>query len=402
MKKLLAMMLMLTAMLAFTACGGDDEPEMLKVSFKESNITLQYFQSYTLKPIIESGSLDLSKAVWSSSNEKIATVSDDGVVYARLFFNDNLSYGEGDAIISLSYEGEVLATCRVHVIPNKATNISLNHSNLDLLIGETVALKVTASADENNLGVGLVTKLTWESSDASVAAVSNDGVVSALSVGNAIITVTDTESGLTAKCNVTVTSRSVTGISCSESVKLIVGENVKIKAIVAPEDATNKTVTWASSNPAVATVDNEGNVHGIALGETMVTAKTEDGGFEAKSNVKVVELSDMITAKAIEGYTVSGANSNCHLTLLFETNTNTPVFINSVVMTMQDGTIVSTDSPNKSYTTFMKTYITHYFNASGGISGEALNAERTKIKGWKFYVQYTWNNKEYAIECVNR
>lgn len=141
---------------------------------------------------------------------------------------------------------------------------------------------------------------------------------------------------------------------------------------------------------------------GIALGETIVMAKTVDGGFEAKCNVSVVELPDMITAKAIEGFTTSGAKSNCHLTLLFETNTNTPVFINSVIMTMQDGTIVSIDYPNEFYTFFQKTYITHYFDASSGISIDAINAEKAKIKGWKFYVQYTWNNNEYTIECINR
>ena len=403
MKKVFSLMLLLATLLTFTACGDDDdEPEVLKVSFKESKITLQYFQSYKLSPIVESGYIDLNKVAWSSSNEKIATVTEDGLVTAHFFFNDNLSYGEGDAIISLSYEGEVLATCVVHVTPNKASNISFNHDNIDLLVGETMTLKATITAEGNNTGVGIVTKLNWESSDVSVATVSNDGVVSALSVCNAIITVTDTESGLTAKCNVTVTSRPVTGISCLESVKLMVGENVQIKAIVTPEDATNKTVTWASSNPAVATVDNEGNVHGVAFGETVVTAKTDDGGFESKCNVNVVELPDMVTAEAIEGWMISGVNSNCRLTLLFETNTDTPVFINTVIMTKQDGTIVSIDSPNEYYTTFQKTYITHYFDASGGISGEAINAEKAKIKGWKFYVEYTWNNKEYTIECVNR
>lgn len=401
MKKVFSLMLLLATMLTFTACSSDDEPETLKVSFKENKITLQYFQYYTLNPIVESGNIDLSKAVWSSSNEKVATVSDDGVVFAQFFFNDNLTYGEGESIISLSYKGEILATCIVHVTPNKASNISFNHSSLDMLVGETMILNATITADWNNTGIGIVTKLIWESSDVSVATVSNNGEVSALSVGNAIITVKDVESGLTATCNVNVTSKPVIGISCLESVKVMVGESVCVKATIQPEDATNKTIIWTSADPSVATVDNEGNVRGVSLGETVVTVKTEDGGFEGKCKVSVVELPYMITAKAIEGISVSGANSNCHLTLLFETNTNTPVFINSVIMTKQDGTIVNTDYPNEYYTIFQKQYITHYFNASNGISSEAMNAEKAKIKGWKFYVQYTWNNNEYTIECVN-
>ena len=403
MKKLFSLMLLLATMLTFTACSSDDdEPEMLKVSFKESNITLQYFQSYTLKPIIESGSLDLSKAVWSSSNEEIATVSDDGVVYARFFFNGNLSYGEGEAIISLSYEGKVLATCVVHVTPNKASNISLNHNNLDLLVGETVTLKVTVTADGNNTSIGIVTKLAWESSNTSVATISNDGEVTALSAGSATITVTDTESGLTAKCDVTVTSRPVVGVTCPGIIKMMVGDNVQIKATVMPEDATNKTVAWASSNPAVATVDNEGNVYGVALGETVVTVKTEDGGFEAKCNVKVVELPDMVTATATHGYTVTSNYTFFNLSLIFETNTDTPVYINSVIMTDKSGTIVNIDYPNKYYTYFHDTYRTHSIYTPNGISGDMINEELAKISGWKIIVQYVWNNKEYTIECVNR
>lgn len=394
-------MLLLATMLTFTACSSD-EPDVLKVSFKESEITLQYFQSYTLNPIVESGNIELSKAVWSSSNEEIATVSDEGVVFAKFFFNDNLSYGEGKAIISLSYEGEVLATCVVHVTPNKASNISFNHNNLDLLVGETMTLEVTITAEGNNVGVGIVTKLIWESSDVSVATVSNDGEVSALSVGNSTITVTDTESGLSAKCIVTVTSRPVTGITCSESVKMIVGESVLIKATITPEDATNETIIWTSSDSSVATVDNEGNVYGVALGETEVTAKTEDGGFEAKCNVRVVELPDMVTAIARHGYTVTSNYTFFNLSLIFETNTDTPVYINTVAMTDKDGTIVNIDYPNKHYTYFYDTYTTHSIYTPNGISGDLINEELTKISGWRIIVQYIWNNNEYTIECVNR
>lgn len=401
MKKTFSLILLLATMLTFTACSSNDEPEILKVSFKEDKITLQYFQYYALNPIVESGNIDLSKAVWSSSNEKVATVSDDGVVFAQFFFNDNLTYGEGESIISLSYEGEILATCIVHVTPNKASNISFNHSSLDMLVGETMILNATITADWNNTGIGIVTKLIWESSDVSVAIVSNNGEVSALSVGNAIITVTDAESGLTATCNVNVTSKPVIGISCIESVKVMVGESVSVKATIQPEDATNKTVIWSSADPSVATVDNEGNVRGVSLGETVVTVKTEDGGFEGKCKVKVVDLPDMVTAHAGHGFTTSSNYTSFNLSLVFDTNTTIPVYINSVILTDKNGTIVNIDYPNKYYTYFYDTYTTHKIYTPNGISGDAINAEFAKISGWKILVQYTWNSNEYTIECVN-
>lgn len=393
MKKVFSLMLLLATMLTFAACSSD-EPETLKVYFKESEITLQFWGKYKLEPIVESGNFDPSKAVWASSDERVAVVN-NGYVDALFVF------GGGEATISLSYDGIVLAMCKVIVTPIKINSIALDHNKLNLVVGESVLLRTTFTSD-SDFGLGVVYNLIWESSDKNTAIVSDNGEVVAIAPGRAIITVSDTESGLSDKCEVVVASKPVIGIACSESVKTIVDESIKIKATIMPEDATNKTIIWTSLDPSVATVDNEGNVYGVALGKTVVTAKTEDGGFEAKCNVMVVELPDIVTANAIEGWTVSGANSNCHLTLMFDTNTNIPVLINSVIMTNQDGTIMNTDYPNEYYTNFQKTYITHYFNASGGISGEAINAEKAKIKGWKFYVEYTWNNNKYTIECVNQ
>lgn len=182
---------------------------------------------------------------------------------------------------------------------------------------------------------------------------------------------------------------------------MIVGESVQIKATITPGDATNKTVAWTSSNPAIATVDNDGNVYGVALGETIVTAKTEDGGFEAKCNVKVVDLPDMVTAHAGHGFTVSNYTS-FNLSLVFETNTDIPVYINSVILTDKNGIIVNIAHPNNYYTYFYDTYTTHSIYTPNGISGDAINAELAKISGWKILVQYTWNNNEYTVECINQ
>lgn len=400
MKKVFSLMLLLATMLTFTACSRD-EPEMLKVSFKENTITLQYGESYTLHPIVESGDIDFSKAIWSSSNDRVATVSEEGVVVGHLIFDNDFSYGEGEAVISLLYDNSVLATCKVVVTPWKATAINLNRDKLDMVVGESELLKVTTHANGNNTGVGLVTKLNWESSDRNVATVSDNGEVVAVSDGNAVITVTDTESGLSDKCEVSVKSRAVTGVSCPENVKIMVGDCVQIKATIVPDDATNKAVVWASSNPLVATVDNEGNVCGIALGETIVIAKTADGGFEAKCNVKVVDLPDMVTAHAGHGCTVSNYTS-FNLSLVFETNTDIPVYINSVILTDKNGTIINIAHPNKYYTYFYYTYTTHSIYTPNGISGDAINAELAKINGWKILVQYTWSNNEYTIECINQ
>jgi len=277
-------------------------------------------------------------------------------------------------------------------MPKKATSVLLDKIKLNLCVGETSYLKAEPSSPWSNL--------VWKSSDDNVVTVSQDGTVKAIAKGNAKITVSVAETDVSDKCDVTVYSR-VTGITCQESAKILLGESIKIEAVIEPADAKNKNIVWKSSNPAIAKVDNIGNVYGVSLGETVITAKTEDGGFESSCIVNVVEQPEMITLSAGGGFTVSDADSRCYLTLLFKTNTSNSVLINSVTMTDQNGITMNVDYPNDYYTVFNKRYITHYFDASDGISGDKLNEEMAKIKGWKFYVQFTWNNNQYTVECTN-
>ncbi|MDO4726716.1 MAG: Omp28-related outer membrane protein [Porphyromonadaceae bacterium] len=87
------------------------------------------------------------------------------------------------------------------------------------------------------------------------------------------------------------TNVTVTGVTVDTQEKTIsVGESFTIVATVAPDNATNKDVTWASSNPEIATVDN-GAVVGVAPGNAKVTVKTADGGMTATCNVTVIENS---------------------------------------------------------------------------------------------------------------
>ena len=130
------------------------------------------------------------------------------------------------------------------------------------------------------------TAVTWSSSDTSVAYVDNEGFVSGIAPGEAIITVT-AESGVKAECHVTVLPIEVSGLTLSHhSAELKANETLQLTATVEPEDATDKTVTWASSNEAVATVDAEGNVTAITVGEATITATA--GEVQAECLIMVV------------------------------------------------------------------------------------------------------------------
>ena len=163
--------------------------------------------------------------------------------------------------------------------------------------------KVIVTPDEVSLPEGLTeslsvtvepstasyTIITWTSSDTKVATISKKGTLTAVSAGEA--TITATVNGVSGTCDVTVTrnTTAVTGIKLSaENLKVGIGSSEALIATVTPSDAANRKVTWSSSNPAIATVE-DGLVTGIALGECDVTATTEDGGLKASCHVTVEE-----------------------------------------------------------------------------------------------------------------
>jgi hypothetical protein len=134
-----------------------------------------------------------------------------------------------------------------------------------------------------------VQEITWNSSDTSVATVNEYGMVSAKSEGTATISVRSADGGFTDECliNVAVRTISVYGVSIGECPQYILetGMTHQLIAHVAPPDATDATVSWSSSNPAVANVDSTGLVTALSQGTTMVTLTTHDGGYTSTCSI---------------------------------------------------------------------------------------------------------------------
>lgn len=136
--------------------------------------------------------------------------------------------------------------------------------------------------------------LEWESTDAAVAKVqysSGRYVLYAYKNGTTTITATATDgSGVTASCEVTVNiNYPVQGISLNHDAKTFTkaGETLQLTATIYPDSATNKTVTWKSSDKTVATVDESGLVTAVGNGTANITATTEDGNYTATCQVTV-------------------------------------------------------------------------------------------------------------------
>ena len=160
---------------------------------------------------------------------------------------------------------------------------------LSLYIGNEKTLTPTIIQSEAE------TTLTWSSSNTSVATVSNEGVITALAVGTTTITCT-AHNGVFAQCEVTVNPVVVSGITLNETeAELTVGEKLQMEATIAPDNATNKSVTWSSTNEAVAVVSESGLVTAVGSGTCQIKATANDGSDKTASCLVTVEKNNKLT-----------------------------------------------------------------------------------------------------------
>ena len=160
-----------------------------------------------------------------------------------------------------------ITNAKVTVAPIAVTSVTLDKTEISILMGNTETLTATVLPD--NAGDKTV---TWTTSNEAVATVEN-GVVTGTGAGTA--TITAKAGDKTATCAVTVTSANVpvTGITLNSVYSgMIVEDKVELIATVTPDYATDKTVTWTSSNEAVATVDANGVVTAVGAGSVKITA----------------------------------------------------------------------------------------------------------------------------------
>lgn len=264
---------------------------ILPIKAEEAGITLKKSQtilgvgySETLKYDLAKN-LNSSNIVWTSSNEKVATVQNGKIT----------AITEGTTIVTASING-LKSTCKVTVSKNyvPVTGISLNNSAMSILIGsqETIGFTVSPSNATNK-------DITWTSSDTSIVTVEN-GKLTAKKIGTAIITASIYE--YRATCRITVVDTvSLKGISLNKSsltIKEKSAENLYIN--YAPGNATNKKVTWKSSNTSIVTVDNQGKVTGVKPGSATITVISNDGGHVSTCKVTVESISKKVESISLD------------------------------------------------------------------------------------------------------
>ena len=204
---------------------------------------------------------------WTSGNTSVATVSSSGLVSGL---------AAGSATITATSEGKSgTAAITVTAVTVPVASVTVSPASASVPAGQTAQLTATPKDSSGNTLTGRT--ITWASSNTSVATVSSSGLVRGVVAGSA--TITATSEGKSGSSAITVTAVPVATVTVSPaSAAVFVSQTLQLSAT--PKDAngntlTGRTITWGSSNNAVATVSSSGLVSGVTAGSATITATSE-------------------------------------------------------------------------------------------------------------------------------
>ncbi len=286
----------------------------------------------------------------SSSSAEDSTITNNGTI-KELNTSQDIKVDGSGTIKEETGSGNVTTGESQNI---SVTGVTLNETTATVEAGSKYQLKETVQPTN-----ATNKKVTWSSDNTDIATVDENGLVTAVKEGTANITVTTEDGNHTAKCVVTVTAKeeeqvAVTGVTISESEEVTFGNTLKLTATIAPNNATNKNVTWTSSAENVATISSDGTVTPVGVGKTTITVTTEDGGFTdtcevtVKPNVQAeitgadsVEMESTITLGAnvtvnpsATIYSKTWDSSNKEVATIDENGIVTPVSVGETTITL--------------------------------------------------------------------
>lgn len=250
-----------------------------------------------LKPAA-SGSDGTGGIIWNGKS---------GTVYGDVTLQEDITIGEGESLTI--GDGASLNTGSHEVIVNGGTltggdKIEGTVKYAPAITTESLPEGTVGTAYNQLLGATGSETITWSLASGTLPTglkLSDDGKITGTptAAGTSTFTVTATNASGSASKEYTLIIKavSVTGVTLNKSeLSLYTGQSETLTAAVAPDNATNKTVTWSSDNEAVATVDNSGKITAVTAGEANITVKTEDGNHSADCKVTVTQSAYSISA----------------------------------------------------------------------------------------------------------
>ena len=218
------------------------------------------------------------RLVWSSSNEEVATVDNDGRVH---------SITAGETIIkAMATDGTgVYAEAKVVVQAIKVTNITLTKQSLDVRIGEK--FYISYSIYPSNASYK---QISYEIANKNILSVDENGQFTPLEVGYTTVKLQTTNPEVSATCTINIKDLTISGFEFKDDeISLHPGQVHTLEPNYYPKSASVLPTTYTSSNPEVATVNDDGLVTAVKKGTTTITARTSRGGYSDTISISVTD-----------------------------------------------------------------------------------------------------------------
>ncbi len=243
--------------------------------------------TYQLTATVYPDNATFKQVSWRSTKMSPVRVSEDGIVS---FVRKGISN-----VIATSEFGGIADTCVIIVVEKAnvpVTQISLNQTTLVLSPEDGTYNGLKATLEPAN---PTYPEITWRSSDESVAQVDkHTGAITPLKVGSTEISASVID-GLSQTCLVTV-AKKVESISLNKkTAEIDKGKTLKLQAVILPEDATDKTVEWTSSNESILSVDQQGLVTAKKKGTAKIYATAVSSGLKDSCliTVRYIDVTDV-------------------------------------------------------------------------------------------------------------
>ncbi len=248
-----------------STCEVTVKQQVTEIALSETTTSLWVGDTKTIKATATPTIAYNTNVSWSSSDDKVATVSSKGIITAK---------GKGTCTITCTAADGygTKSICEV-TVKQQVTEIALSETSASLWVGETKTITATALPTTASN-----TSVEWSSSDDNVATVSSEGVITANGEGTCIITCTAADGyGTKSTCEITI-KQQVTEIALSETTaSLWIGDTKTITATVSPTTASNTSVEWSSSDENIASVSSEGVITANGEGSCIITCTAADG-----------------------------------------------------------------------------------------------------------------------------
>ena len=358
---LVFVVLVIVIVLVVKGCSNNenDDPTAVNenrtptIAINWQSITLEVGESSQLVADVLSASIDNPIVSWHSDDSGIAAVNDDGYVTA-------LSEGETNIVAIYRQNGIPYTTsCNVVVTSTKVEieSIDIVQEDISLRKGGSVLLQIAVTPED-----AMVDSLTFTSDDTNIATVSDEGRINAINVGTTTITVKTSDNQFSDSVTIKVTESGTTVVN-PVSLQLIglengvsVGTSSRVAYIISPSNATT-SLTWSSSDPSIATVNNEGVVKGVKAGTCTIMASTSNN---ISSSLQITVSSNVVAVSRITingdtsinmqtgwtkllDYTISPSNAT-NKNVTFTSSNSSVVFVdsNGIIAALGSGTAVVT------------------------------------------------------------